>query len=99
MTDDATSAAPTTPVTAALSESLHVLIDEPTRAACMGLAVLAAQAIGPNVRPREGESVRNLLEERIGDIKVQAPTLYARAMAAGRAELAGRAAIVAARKA
>ncbi len=97
MTEDAIEAAPTT-VTAGLSESLHVLIDEPTRAAAMGLAVMAARKLGPNVRPREGETVRNLLEDRISDIKAQAPTLHERALALGRQELAERAAIVAARK-
>ena len=95
---DATTAAADDLTTAALSESLHVLIDEPTRAAAMGLAVINAREIGPRVRPREGESIRILLESQLDAIRQRAPELYARALEAGRQELAERAAIVELRK-
>jgi hypothetical protein len=89
MTNDATStsAPPATSAAARYSESLHVLIDEPTRAVVMGLAVLEALQAGPTVRPREGESIRTLLQGAIEDIQQRAPGLYARALEAGRIEL------------
>lgn len=92
MTNDATSAPPATPAAPRYSESLHVLVDEPTRAVVMGLAVLAAKQAGPTVRAREGESIRSLLADRLDDIREQAPNLYQTALTEGRAELARRAA-------
>lgn len=99
MNDSATSAPPTTTSAARYSESLHVLVDEPTRAVVMGLAVIAARVAGPEVRPREGESIRQLLESQLEYVRSQAPDLYARALTAGRAELAARAALIRQRKA
>lgn len=93
MTNDATSAPPAEPTSSAAprySESLHVLIDEPTRAVVMGLAVIDARQAGPTVRPREGESIRNLLTLALGTIEQQAPGLYGKALEAGRTELAVR---------
>jgi hypothetical protein len=94
MTNDATStsAPPASPAAPRYSESLHVLIDEPTRAVVMGLAVIDARQAGPTVRPREGEAIRNLLQSSIERIEQQAPGLYAKALDAGRTELAVRAA-------
>lgn len=91
MTNDATNAPPATSAAPRYSESLHVLIDEPTRAVVMGLAVIDARQAGPTVRPREGEAIRNLLQNGIDTIAKQAPTLYAKALDAGRTELAVRA--------
>ncbi len=98
MTNDATSAPPpstsTTTPGARYSESLHVLVDEPTRAVVMGLAVIAARQAGPDVRPREGESIRQLLESQLEHVREQAPDLYGRALVAGRMELTARANLV-----
>jgi hypothetical protein len=58
----------------------------------MGLAVIEARQAGPAVRPREGESIRTLLQGSIENIQRQAPGLYARALEAGRTELEARAA-------
>jgi hypothetical protein len=74
------------------SESVHLLMDEPTRAAVVGLAVIAARDIGPDVRPREGETLRGLVEASLERIQREAPTLYADALDKGRAELSARAA-------
>lgn len=90
MKTDATSAPPS-PAVPRFSESLHVLIDEPTRAVVMGLAVIDARAAGPTVRPREGEALRNLIARALDDIQRQAPTLYNDALDQGRRELAARA--------
>jgi hypothetical protein len=90
MTTDATGAATT--AAPRYSQSVHVLMDEPTRAAVMGLAVLAAADIGPAVRPKEGETLRGLIETQLESIRSDAPTLYSRALRAGRKELAKRAA-------
>ena len=91
MTNDATTAPPAdTPAAPRYSESLHVLVDEPTRAAAMGLAVITAAAAGPGVRPKEGESIRGLLETALDHIRTEAPTLYADALVKGRAALAAR---------
>lgn len=89
---DATSA-PTnaTPATsAALSESLHVLVDEPTRAAAVGLAVITARKSGPTVRPREGQAIRELIEDSLDRVRKNAPSLYQDALRIGREELARR---------
>lgn len=91
MTNDATSAT-ATPAAPRYSESLHILVDEPTRAAAMGLAVITAERLGPGVRPREGEAFRGLLETALERIKEEAPTLYATALTRGREALADRAA-------
>ena len=91
MTNDATSAPPAdTPAAPRYSESLHVLVDEPTRAVAMGLAVIAAEAVGPGVRPKEGESIRGLLEMALDRIRGDAPTVYANALVKGREHLAAR---------
>lgn len=97
MTNDATSAT-ATPAAPRYSESVHLLMDEPTRAAVMGLAVLAAKELGPAVRPREGETLRGLVESSLDKIRSDAPTLYANALVAGRQELAARAATSSRRK-
>lgn len=94
MTNDATSARPTTTQAAPrFSQSVHLLMDEPTRAAVMGLAVLAAREVGRNVRPREGETLRGLVESALDKIRQEAPALHDKALIAGRQELAARAAV------
>lgn len=91
MTNDATSARlPAAAGSPRYSESVHFLTDEPTRAAALGLAVMAAEAAGPGVRPKEGETIRILLEERLGQIRGEQPTVYAAAIKKGRAFLAAR---------
>jgi len=88
MTDATTRAA--TPAAPRYSESLHVLVDEPTRAAALGLAVINAEKAGASVRPREGEAIRTLLEEQLAYINKEAPSLYARMLEKGRAALAAK---------
>jgi len=90
MTNDATTRAATTPAAPRYSQSLHVLLDEPTRAAALGLAVINAEAAGPGVRPREGEAIRQLLEEQLTRVKTEAPNLYARMLSKGREALAAK---------
>lgn len=89
MTNDATSAT-ATPAAPRYSESLHILVDEPTRAVAMGLAVITAEQAGPGVRPKEGESIRTLLEAQIDSIRDRAPDLIADALKRGREALAAR---------
>ena len=79
--------------------SLHVLVDEPTRAAAMGLAVITARQAGPAVRPKEGEAIRQLLEDQLERIRAEAPQLYKEMLEKGRKELTARAAASAARNA
>lgn len=79
------------------SQSVHVLMDKPMREAVVGLAVLAAAELGPTVRPKEGDTLRGLIESQLEEVRSKAPTLYAKAVRAGRQELAKRAAAAAAR--
>lgn len=74
-----------------LSQSVHLLLDRPTRSAVLGLALIAAKEAGPSVRPKEGETLRGLIESALDHIRSTAPQLYARALAAGTEELAARA--------
>ena len=90
MTANAT-AAPSRTAARRYSEQIHVLTDEQTRAYTLGLAVLAAEA-GGYARPKEGEEVRDLLDEAIGRRYKADPKAYARAVEKGRIELAARAA-------
>lgn len=50
------------------SESLHVLVDRPTREIILGLALNAAEQAGTD-RPKEGEAIRRMLVNAIDDIE------------------------------
>jgi len=89
MTTNATAAPPRT-AARRYSEQIHVLTDEQTRAYTLGLAVLAAEA-GGYARPKEGEEVRDLLDEAIARRFKADPTAYAKAVEKGRREMAVRA--------
>lgn len=95
MTNDATSAT-ATPAAPRYSQSLHLLVDEPTRATALGLAIIAAEESGG--RPKEGETIRGLIESSLERIRGEAPSLHARALEEGRKELAARAALAAAHR-
>lgn len=75
----ATVAAETT--AARYSESVHFLADKPMRAALLGLAELEAKRRGG--RPKEGDTLRTLLEERLVQMANDEPELYAKAIKAG----------------
>lgn len=85
MTD--TTDAPGTPAVR-LSESLHLLVDTPTRAAILGLAEITAKELGG--RPREGETIRDLLDRALCRIANDDRARYTKALRLGRAELARR---------
>lgn len=50
------------------SEGLHVLIDRPTRALILGLAIDRAEKAGTD-RPKEGETIRDLLVNALDDVE------------------------------
>ncbi len=82
MTTNATGAPPRT-AARRFSEQLHVLVDEQTRAYILGMATLAADAGGYD-RPREGEEVRDLLDEAIARRYKLSADQYAEAVERGR---------------
>jgi len=87
------SLAPAPPKTAArrFSQSVSVLLDEQTRAYILGCAVQAADK-GGYARLKEGESLRDLLDEAIAARYDADPKAYTMALRAGRSVLAQRAA-------
>jgi hypothetical protein len=89
MTTNATVSPPSLTTARRFSEQIHALVDRQTRELVLGLAVLDAKAGGYS-RPREGEQVRNLLDDAIGRLFKRDPALYGEAVRAGRAELARR---------
>ena len=89
MTSHATAAPPRT-AARRYSEQLHVLVDEQTRAYTLGLATLAAER-GGYARPKEGEEVRDLIDEAIARRFKADPDAYAAAVVRGRAVMAERA--------
>jgi len=97
MTSDATAAPPRT-AARRYSEQIHVLTDETTRAYVLGLAHLQAEG-GGYARPREGEEVRDLLDEAIAARYRKDPKAYEQAVIRGRAALAEKAAEAAERRA
>jgi hypothetical protein len=97
MTTDATTAPPRT-AARRYSEQIHVLVDEQTRAYTLGLAALAADA-GGYTRPREGEEVRDLLDEAIARRYKADPKTYAAAVQRGRTLMAERSRVTAPAKA
>ena len=94
MTETATAAAPTA---ARYSESLHVLVDVPMRSVILALAIETAEERGG--RPKEGESIRALLEDAITRLARRDRQRYDELLSRGRAELARRSEESAARSA
>lgn len=88
MTDTATAAPPRT-AARRYSEQLHVLVDEQTRAYTLGIATLAAES-GGYTRPKEGEEVRDLIDEAIATRYRKDPSAYAVAVERGRQVMAER---------
>lgn len=91
MTDLATTVAP--PQTSAarrFSQQVHALVDTQTRELLLGMAIENA-AEGGYARPREGEVVRDLLDDAISRLFRRDPKGYERVVRKGRAELARRA--------
>lgn len=90
-TQNASVAPPTTMAVRRYSEQVHALVHVQTREYLIGLALLAAEE-GGYTRPREGEQVRQLLDEAIAKRYKANPDAYELAVRRGRAELAQRAA-------
>lgn len=88
MTTNATAAPPRT-AARRYSEQLHVLVDEQTRAYVVGLAVLAAKAGGYDT-PKQGEAIRELLDEAIAARYGEDAKTYQSALRHGRAALNAR---------
>lgn len=87
MTTDAILAAPSV-ATRRFSESLHVLVDPDLRAFILGMA--AKEADG-RYRPKEGETIRGLLDGAAGELYARDPAEYERIIKAGRKEMRRRA--------
>jgi len=85
-----TATAPAETSAARYSESVHVLVDRPMRAVLLGLAELEAEERGG--RPKEGDTLRVLLEAEIGRLARRDRARYDLALSLGRAELDKRAA-------
>lgn len=90
MTTDATVAPPSTTAARRYSEQIHALVDRQTRELMIGMAVNAAEA-GGYARPREGEVIRELLDDAIQRLYKRDPAAYEQAVRAGRRELSARA--------
>jgi hypothetical protein len=90
MTDLATTVAPPQQSAARrFSQQVHALVDTQTRELLLGLAIENADQ-GGYARPREGEVVRELLDDAITRLWRRDPRAYERAVRRGRAELAAR---------
>jgi len=91
MTDLATPvAAPQTSAARRFSEQVHALVDTQTRQYLLGVAAINAEQ-GNYSRPREGEVVRDLLDEAITREFKRDPRAYEAAVRRGRQVLAERA--------
>jgi hypothetical protein len=91
MTDLATTVAPPQQSAARrFSQQVHALVDTQTRELLLGLAIENAEQ-GGYTRPREGEVVRELLDDAITRLWKRDARAYERAVRRGRAELAKRA--------
>jgi hypothetical protein len=86
MTTNAT-AAPARTAARRYSEQVHFLTDEQTRAYTLGVAMLAAER-GGYARPKEGEEVRDLIDEAIAARYKKDPKGYAAAVERGQQVLA-----------
>jgi hypothetical protein len=84
---NATVAAGTT--AARYSESVHLLTDKPMRAVVLGLAELEAEERGG--RPKEGDTLRTLLDDSITRLARRDRDRYDEALRRGTAELVRRA--------
>jgi hypothetical protein len=72
------------------SESTHVLLTRRTRAVILGMAMARAAAAGVE-RAREGELIRELLDNALDDMEREmSKRAYAEALAVGEAELVRR---------
>lgn len=71
------------------SQQLHALVEEQTREYTLGLALIAAEEFG-YAKPREGEQVRDLLDDAIARAYKRDRDAYRNAVRLGRAELARR---------
>lgn len=90
MTDLATPvAAPQTSAARRFSEQVHALVDTQTREYLLGTAAINADR-GNYTRPREGEVVRDLLDEAIAREFRRDSKAYEAAVRRGRAILAER---------
>ena len=74
------------------SEQIHALVDVTTRAYLLGAAAIEAERVAPGSRPKEGETVRELLAEAIRDRFDEDPEAYGEAVRLGRIEMERRAA-------
>lgn len=81
-------AAPDASTARRLGHQLHTLVDEPTYAYITGLSVLNAEKEG--IAPKQGETVRDLLEAAIIAAHEADPKLYAKAVRRGRTVIAAR---------
>jgi hypothetical protein len=84
-----TATAPADTSAARYSESVHVLTDKPMRAVVLGLAELEAEERGG--RPKEGDTLRTLLDDAISRLARRDRERYDEALRRGTAELARRA--------
>lgn len=84
-----TATAPAETSAARYSESVHVLVDVPMRAVLLGLAELEASERGG--RPKEGDTLRGLLDDAITRLARRDRERYDLALSLGRTELAKRA--------
>jgi hypothetical protein len=84
-----TATAPAETSAARYSESVHVLVDVPMRCLLLGLAEREAEERGG--RPKEGDTLRTLLEDSATRLARRDRALYDDAMQRGRKALARRA--------
>lgn len=68
---------------------VHVLVDEPTRAYTLGLAIIAARE-GGYATLKEGEQIRELFDDLIAQRYAEDPGAYSVAVNAGREEMRAR---------
>lgn len=82
MTTNATAAIPSSTAARRYSESLSILVTRQVREVLVGLAAIEADAAG--TRPREGETIRDLLDAAIAKLYADDPEAYNRAVRKGR---------------
>lgn len=87
MTTNATAAPPSPTAARRYSENMSVLLTRQVRELIAGLAAIDAPA---GIRPREGEAVRDMLDEAIARLYETDPDRYAKAMRRGRSILKQR---------
>ncbi len=68
------------------SEQIHALVERPVREVLVGLSILDAG----NARPREGETIRDLLDFALRDLYEKDPKRYQAAGRKGRVALRQR---------